>query len=182
MSNPFLGCVCKTNGLDCLAPIRTMRIKCFSYEHNNDHELATFRSRILHSTDWATAIAFFAWFFVNAIPPTAGVGNLRPAKAFYPVRELLLSSDPRHFFSDKYAAINRRNDSHLVAKTFFLLFAIDSFKKSLKFWRRSFSFGQLERWRPAGTLLGPNAAPYSLKGCPLLTNCFGTVLHCIASL
>ena len=49
----------------------------------------------------------------------AGVGNLlpagrmRPAKAFYPACDLF------SFFNDRYAAINRRNDSHLAAKTCF---------------------------------------------------------------
>ena len=51
-----------------------------------------------------------------------GVGNLRPkdrmrpAKAFHPTRDLLLTSGPRPFpfFNDRYAAINRRNDSHLI--------------------------------------------------------------------
>ena len=41
------------------------------------------------------------------------------AKAFYSARNLLLSSGPRSLFSDKQAAINRRNDSHPTAKTFF---------------------------------------------------------------
>ena len=103
-----------------------------------------------------------------------GVGNLRPAgrmrpaKAFYPARDLLLSIGRRpFFFNDRYAAINRRNDSHLLAKTFFcslchrfaffFFFGLPSIrpKKGLNVWRRPFSFGPLEWWRPAGTLLGP---------------------------
>ena len=52
----------------------------------------------------------------------AEVGNLRPAKAFYPARDFLLSCGPRpffFFFSDRYAAINCRNDSRFLAKTYF---------------------------------------------------------------
>ena len=120
------------------------------------------------------------------------------------------------FFNDRYAAINRRNDCHLLAKTFcglhhlssekkawisgedvfdfyiqyiyiyiffFSGFAINStkkrpeflvktfffvylfwsspsicLKKGLNFWRRPFSFGPMEWWQPAGTLLGLNVA------------------------
>ena len=107
-----------------------------------------------------------------------GVGNLRPAKAIYPARDFLLPSGPRPFFNDRYAAIKRRNDSHLQAKTFFVVFATDSSKKrpeflaknffwtlpsirpkkGLHFWRRPFSFGPLEWYRPAGTFLGLNVA------------------------
>ena len=67
-----------------------------------------------------------------------GVGNLlpagrmRPTKAFYPARNLLLPSGPRPFFNDRYAAINRRNDSHLVTKTF-VVFAIYAAVKRPKF-------------------------------------------------
>ena len=87
-----------------------------------------------------------------------GVGNLRPTKAFYPSRDLF------SFFNDRYAAINRRNDSHLLAKTFFcglrdrfvrkkawisgedLFWSLPSIraKKGLNCWRRPFSFGLLE--------------------------------------
>ena len=111
-----------------------------------------------------------------------GVGNLRPAgrmrsaQAFYPARDLLLSSgrDLVSFFNNRYAAIKRRNDSHLI---FWSLPSIQPKKclnfwrrpffrsspsicptKDLDFWRRPFFFGPLEWWRPAGTLLGVNVA------------------------
>ena len=78
---------------------------------------------------------------------------MRPAKAFYRARDLLLSFGPRSFINDRYAALNRRNESHLLAKLFFVVFATDSPEKSLNFWRRAFSFDQPEWWRPDGTLL-----------------------------
>ena len=66
---------------------------------------------------------------------------MRPAKAFllaaifycHPARDLFL------VFNDRYA-------------TFFC----DSSKKRSEFWQRFFSFGRLEWFRPAGTLLGLN--------------------------
>ena len=69
---------------------------------------------------------------------STGVGNLRPAgrmrpaKAFYPARDLI------SFFNDRYAAINRQNDSHLVAKTFFVVFATDSSEKGPEFSAKTF--------------------------------------------
>ena len=69
--------------------------------------------------------------------PTAR-GRIRPSKAFYPARDLLLSSSPRPFYilNDRYAPINRRNDPHLWKKAwisdeefFFLVFAINSVEK-----------------------------------------------------
>ena len=77
------------------------------------------------------------------------VGNLRPsgrirfAKAFYPARDLLLSSGPRSFFfsNDRYAAINRQNASHRLAKTYFcLFFAINSVEKRPGFLAKPFLF------------------------------------------
>ena len=45
----------------------------------------------------------------------------RPATFYcYPADDLFF------FFSDRFAAMNRRNDPHLLAKTFFLVVAIDS--------------------------------------------------------
>ena len=81
-----------------------------------------------------------------------GAGNLRPAKAFYPARDLSLSfgTRPFSFFNDGYAAINRQNDSRLICWSSSSVQP----KKGLNFWRRFFFFGQLEWWRPAGTLLG----------------------------
>ena len=82
---------------------------------------------------------------------------MRPAKAFYPACDLLVPSGPRPFFEDKYAAINRRNDFHfhdyaaiLLAKTFFVVFAINAAVKGLNFWRGLSFFGPMEWWRPAG--------------------------------
>ena len=89
---------------------------------------------------------------------------MRPAKAFYPARDHLLSSGLRPFFNDRYAATNRRNDSHLMAKTLFVVFATDSSEKRPEFLflsfglQRRFSFGPLEWWRPAGTLSALNVA------------------------
>ena len=122
----------------------------------------------------------------SSIDCRPGVGNLRPAsrmqpaEAFYPPRDLLLSSGPLPFlfFNEEYEAINRQNDFHLLAKTclvvfapdssekrpefltktFFLVFAINRPKKGLNFWRRPSSFGPLVWWRPARTLLGLNVA------------------------
>ena len=96
----------------------------------------------------------------------------------HPSRDLLLSTGPRpfSFFNDGFVAINRRNDSHLLTKTFFVVFATELFenrsqflaktfflfflslpsiwrKKSQNFWRRPFFLGPLEWWHPAGTLL-----------------------------
>ena len=93
---------------------------------------------------------------------------------------------PRPFFNDRYAAINGRNDSHLFVKgrlqihpKIFDLITVSSEKrpkkissedlffwsspsiqpkKGLNFWRRPFSLGPLQWWRPAGTLLELNVA------------------------
>ena len=51
------------------------------------------------------ALKFFASYF-----STGGVGNLRPAKAFYPARDLFSP------FHERYGVINRRSDSNLLAK------------------------------------------------------------------
>ena len=112
------------------------------------------------------------WFHSNP-----GIGNLRPAGRMRPVKAIYQTRDLFSCFNDRYAAINRRNDSHLLAKTFFVVFATDSSEKRSEFlaktflflfWsspsirlkkgRRPFSFGSLEWWRPAGTLLGLNVA------------------------
>ena len=115
--------------------------------------------------------AWKAALFTN-FTSTARVDNLRPAEAFYPVRDNLLSSGlrPFFFFNNSYAAVNRRNDPHLlinsskkrrkfVVKTpFFWSLPSIRLKKGVNFWRRPFSFGPLEWWRPAGTLLGVDVA------------------------
>ena len=58
-------------------------------------------------------------------------GRIRPAEAFYPPRDHLLPSGARPFFfcNNRYAAINRWKDPHLLVKTFFLIFVINSSKK-----------------------------------------------------
>ena len=104
---------------------------------------------------------------------------MRLVKAFYPGRDLLLSFGPRLFFNDKYAAINRPNDSHLLgktcffglryqfgqkrpellAKTFFLVFAIDSSEKRPEFLAKIFLFWSARmvavRWILVRTKCGP---------------------------
>ena len=117
-----------------------------------------------------------------------GVGNLRPAgrmrpaKAFFPARDLLLSSGPGPFFNDRYAAIYRRNDSHHIfgssphqfdrAKTsFFLVFAINDAEKRPEFLSKTFLFRSAEmvaaRWNLVRTECGPLvrkvADPLNLK-------------------
>ena len=110
--------------------------------------------------------------------PTPGVGSLRPRSGcgpprhftrpatFYchPARELF------SFFNDRYAATNRRNDSHplaktcfcglrhrfvekrseFLAKTFFLVFTIDSSEIRPEFLLKTFPFRSSEmvaaRW------------------------------------
>ena len=91
----------------------------------------------------------------NKVANLRPVGRIRPAEVFFPARDLLLSSGPRlfFFFNDRYAPINRRNDPPLQAKTFFWSSPSIRPKKRLNFWRRPFSFGPLEWWRSAGTLL-----------------------------
>ena len=99
-----------------------------------------------------------------------GVGNLRPAPFYcHPARDLL------SFFNDRYAAINRWNDSHLfflvfainsakkrhelLAKTFFLVFATDSRKKRPEFLAKTFLFWSAgmvaARWNLVRTKCGP---------------------------
>ena len=103
---------------------------------------------------------------------------MRPDKAFYPARDLLLSSGPRPFLIDRYAAINRRNDSHLIfwsspsirpkivlhfwRKPFFfsfLILAINSAKKRFEFLAKIFLFWSAAmvaaRWNLVRTECGP---------------------------
>ena len=43
-----------------------------------------------------------------------------------------------HLFNDRYAAINRQNDSQLLTKTFFVVFAINSTEKRPAFLAKTF--------------------------------------------
>ena len=91
---------------------------------------------------------------------TAEVGNLPPssrtwpAKAFYPARDLLLSFDPRPFFSSM-----KDMQQYTAEMIFTLLWP----KKGLNFWRKPFYFGSLDWWRLAGTLLGTKCGPLVQK-------------------
>ena len=116
---------------------------------------------------------YTACFEIRIPPFTAGVGNLRPAKAFHPAHDLLLSSGQRPvlFFNDRYAAINRRNDSLLLAKTFFcvlrhrfvfffLFWSSPSTrpKKGMNCWRKPFFCSAgivMARWNLVRTKCGP---------------------------
>ena len=88
------------------------------------------------------------------------VGNLRPAKAFYPASDLSLSSGPQTFFFSTTDMHQQSVEMILISwrRPFFWSWPSTRPKIGLNFWRRPFLFGPLEWWRPAGTLLGLNVA------------------------
>ena len=120
-------------------------------------------------------------FYIRGRQPTAS-GPDAAHLGTIPGPQPLLSSGPRHFsfFNDRYAAKNRRNNSQLLAKTFFcglrhrfvrkrpdllakplpfLVFAINSAEKRPQFLAKAFlvwSAGMVAaRWNLIRTKCGP---------------------------
>ena len=96
-------------------------------------------------------LRFSKWFQV--------ISSIFSVRGRHPTaRDLLLLSSPRPFFS----MLDMQQQTAKIflfpwQRPLFVVFANDSSKKDLKFWRRPF-FGPLEWWRPAGTSLGLNVA------------------------
>ena len=83
------------------------------------------------------------------------------------------------FFNDRYAAINRQNDSYLLAKTFFVVFTTDSSEKKPEFLAKAFFLWSAGMVAPAGTLLGLNVSHYPVNMHISDQYCLRAVLYCV---